>query len=250
MDAMIRELQKRTGMTFSEVVRGITAATLTNTAIKTKQAKPASATIPVTKIKRRGFKTSSGATITVTKAGKVWYRGAGWAADRHILLTRDGKTTNVKETAYRTGKVQKQIKINPKLKAQINRDLGEVRKWATAQTKYLRGQIGASKASFLHMLRQLRLQPTSTRGLGRAMKVVLPANHKAALSATQGGNNDQFQIQIRSTSQSALNPRAGGIGAFSRSLRGQVKAFETAAKKDVVTYAKRFAARSNVKVTG
>lgn len=252
MDNMIRELQKRTGMTFRQVVRGITAAAITNTAVKTKQASPKMVDRRMSRIKASGFNTKSGANITITRSNKVWYRGAGWDKKSYILLNMQGKVTNVKGKGFRTrgGNPIGGVKISPRLRGQINRDLAELRSWASSQRKYLRGQIGAGKASFLLMLSQLGLKPTSTRGLKKAMAVKLPSKHKATVKTFQRGDREQFQVNLMSVSTAALNPRAGGIRAFDQALKGQVRAFEIASQKDITEYARRFASKNNILVKG
>jgi len=252
MDRMLLELEKRTGATFEKVVRGVTAAVVTGAATKTKQGKPADVIKAINKVKRRGFITKSGAQITVTSANKVWYRGAGWKRNQYVLLNMNGKIENIGSTAFRTGKKRAgAINISAKAQAQINRDLGELRAWAIEQANYIKSQLGSGRASFLEMLKQLGLKPTTTRGLGRAMKVKLPPTHRAAISTkVMRGKREEFQIQVASRSTAALNPRAGGIRAFSLSLRGQVKGFEKAAQTDITEYAKKFATRTGITVKG
>ena len=251
MRNMLRELTKRTGMSFRDVVRGVSRDVLTAAARNTNQAKPRQVSESVMKIFRKPFETPSGAKVGITRDNKVWFQGAGWHNKHWVLLNQAGKITAIKGSAFRTGSRQAKAKLSAKLKAEVNSALAQSRDWKKNELKYRRDQIGAGKATWLEILKQLGMTPANTRGLGRAMKVVLPSNHRSVVSGREVlGDRDRFAIQINSRSTSALNPRARGIGGFSKALNGQIKRFERAAQHDVVTYARQFADRNGFTVRG
>ena len=253
LDDMLLQLSRRTGMSFRDVVRGVSRDVLTAAARSTKQAKAKDVRKSVERVFRKPFRTKRGDKVGVTKSGLVWYQGAGWQRDNWVLLSRDGKIVSVKGTAFRTkaGAVQRSIKLSPAIRGAINSALSEARQFKSTATKYRISQIGSGKAAWVEIMRRLSMSPSSTRGLGRAMKVRLPTKHKAAVSgreASSGG--DRFQVEVRSQSSASLNPRAGGVRAFSRAINGQVKRYQTAAKKDIVGYANQFASKNGFRVTG
>jgi len=227
MRDMLTQLKKRTGMTFRDVVRGVTRDTLTAAARQTKQSKADMPKKRVSRILSNRYRAKSGAKVTLTKSGLVWYQGAGWGPKNWILLNRDGKLVGKKQ-ANRTGKQQKQITLSPSLLSEVKRDIKEASAWRRDETKYLRGQIGSGKAAWLEIMRRLRMQPSSTKGLGRASKVKMSAQHRAALSGREmtGAGGQSFQIEVINRSQASLNPHAKGIPAFARALNGQVKRFQ------------------------
>ena len=253
LDDMLFQLSRRTGMSFRDVVRGVSRDALTAAARSTKQAKAEDVRKSVERVFRAPFETNRGDKVGVTKAGLVWYQGAGWQRDHWVLLNWDGKIVSVKGTAFRTkaGAVQKSIKLSPAMKGAINSALAEARAFKSTVTKYRISQIGSGKAAWLQIMERLAMSPSSTRGLGRAMKVRLPTKHKAAVSGREvSSGGDRFQIEVKSQSSASLNPRAGGVRAFSRAINGQVKRYQTAAKKDIVTYARQFADRNGFTVRG
>jgi hypothetical protein len=251
MRDMLKQLEKRTGMTFRDVVRGVTRDVLTAAAKNTKAAKLKQTLEKRTnKVLRNGFITRSGAKITVTKQGKVWYTGPDWGwADsgkrKSVLLNLAGDVAATADAfTTRFGNVKKRTKLSGRALGQIKSGIQEFKQWIKTERNYLSQTVGSSKAAWLELISQLGMTPTNTNGLRQALRVQLSGNHKSALSATEKGSEREFQIIVSNKSQASLNPQANGIPAFARALNGQVKRFQMAASKDLKTYAQQFASRN------
>lgn len=249
---MFNELSKRTGMTYRDVVRGISAEILTLSARRTKAGTVEGVMASVEKLLHRPYRTRDGARIGRTKEGRVWYSGPSWPRDRWVLVDDASRARSmVKKAGGRVpGRTaRRDVKITDTLRNDINRAVAELNEYQKRQRFERKARLGSSQASYLHIMEQLGLQPTSTSGLSRAMKAELTAQHKSSLSGTEKRESDaEFNVVIDSKSQSALNPRAGGIPAFNRSLNGKIKEFQNASKKDLKAYAERFASRHGFRV--
>ena len=156
-------------------------------------------------------------------------------------LIKPGETVSRTRGDVSTGR---QARVSGTVRAQAADAIREVKAHIKREIKYRKGIVGLGKASWIQILRELQIPPANMRGLAKASKMVLPAEALAAVygrEATTG--RDQFNITVSSRAQTALNPRAGGIPAFARSINGKVKEFRKATEKDLETYVRRFADR-------
>ena len=194
------------------------------------------------KLLTRPFKVPNGDKIAVTTRGEVWYQGKGWQSNRWISLNKEGKLKNVGKLVNRTGKREgKQLELKDNLKDRINESVGLVKKFIDREKKYRLTTVHSSKASWLEIMRQLGMRPTTDRGLKKAMKATLQPKHKRSVRGFEKKvGKDSYEIAVVSRSRSALNKKARGIGAFALALNGQVKDFEKQTGSDLRTYAKNF----------
>jgi hypothetical protein len=249
---MMQVLQKKTGASYRDVVRAITREILTNAAMKTKQTSAKAVRLSVEKILRKPMEIPPGVFIGRTRAGRVWFNGRGWDKRKNWLLVHsdDGSGFTISKSgkkvpgAIRGKRAQTGVQLSAKLHGEVSNAIAEAnRKRAKAMQK-LNERRGSSKATWLYLMRQLKMQPTRTQGLKQAMKANLHPNNAATLNAMEQGNNEKFEITVSSKSRSALSPKGGdGIRAFRNALQGKVKEFKTASEKDLEGYFKRFAAR-------
>tara|TARA_S200002703_G_scaffold53661_1_gene46409 strand:+ start:453 stop:1229 length:777 start_codon:yes stop_codon:yes gene_type:complete len=239
---MIAALEKKTGMSYRNVLRGVAAATLTNAAQKTKTSTPKKITQDVDKLFRKPLRLKNGDQVGVTRAGKVWFKQKGWDPKNWILIETSGKLRNVgKEIAYR-GRI---LEITPKLRSRINLAVREARALRKHELAYRKKRIGAGKKSWLEIMKKLGLRLTSQRGLGKAQRAIIDPKLKQSVTGKEiSMGRDRIEIEILSKAQAALNPRSGGIRAFGRALSGQIRGFKTAMTKDLAGYAQRFAQRN------
>ncbi len=243
---MIRKLKKKTGASYKDVVRGVTSSILTRSAQLTKGSSAKKITEDVNRMLRKPYKTKDGDLIAVARDGRVWYNKAGWQKDRWIKVNGDGKLKNVGKSVIRTGKqAGKPATISSNLRSRINKSIKEAKTTKAQQLKYKKARIHAGKKSFLEILKKLRIPMANTRGLGKAMKAITDPELGRAVNGFQSkSSGTDYEITISSHAQSALNKNSGGIFAFQRAVNGNTKAFENAAKRDLETYAKKFALKN------
>lgn len=234
---MMRVLEKKTGASYEKVLKGITSEVVGLAARKTGKSKSGTITKSVDKSLSTKFVSSAGDKIRRAKDGSLIYRANGWKGGRWIRLRRD---YNLKPMGKRNPAGQT---LDSRTQSRANRALGELRKLRSKILKIKKERIASSQASFLLMLKKLRIPITSTRGLGPAMKAVLSNSHKSAIGAKFLKRKLFATIVLRSKSKSALNPNARGFGAFRQAINGKVKEFERASKKDLKDYVKKFSTR-------
>ena len=243
---MFRVLQEKTGASYRDVVRGVSAEVLTLTAQKTKSAKRKDVYESVEKILRKPFRTSKGALIGRTNSGKVWYSGPGWNRNNWVLVEEgagSGQIRRAKNTMPGSTKSRGRT-FTSSLVNEINLAIREVNEFRKRERRERALRVAAGKGSWIEIMSQLGMQPSNTRGLGNAMKAKIDPAHMQSVSGTETTTGqDVFNVRISSSSTSALNPNARGIGAFRAALNGKVKEFKRAAEKDLKEYAKRFAER-------
>ncbi len=237
-DRMIKTLQKKTGASYTDVLKGTTGAILENAARKTYKSKSKIITESVKKSLASKFVSSQGHKIRKARDGSLIFRLSGMAPGKWVQIRRDYKLNPV------SAKNPSSRQLSPKFRAAANKALAELRKLQAKIIKDKKTRIASSQKSFLHIMKLLSIPIRNQRGLGAAMKVKLRVGHKSALSGRLYADKDKAAILIKSKSRSALNPRSGGIFSFRRAFNGQVKAFETAAEKDLETYTKKFATRN------
>lgn len=253
---MFAALKRKTGMSYRDVVRGVTREILTAAAKRTKTTTPAKIKESVEKELRKPMNVN-GDLIGRTKDGKVWYRGHSWGGRNFVLLDASGRAnTNIRKAqkqvpgAIRGRRASTGVKLSSVARSEINRVVQAANNRRKRNLQEKMEKLGSSKAVWLEIMRQMAMQPTSTSGLSRAMKAKLHPSNRAAVSGRESGQGEQFAIDIRNQSRSSLAPKSGdGLNAFRFALRGKVKQFQTAAKKDLETYARRFAQRHGFDVS-
>jgi len=234
---MMRVLEKKTGVSYEKVLKGITEEVVTLAARKTGKSTAKLIQQSVEESLSTKFVSSAGDKIRKAKDGSLIFKPQGSRAGKWIRLRREYKTNPIgkKNPAGQP--------LSPKTQARANRALAELRKLQTKILKIKKERIASSQGSFLLMLKKLRIPITSTRGLGAAMKAVMTNGHKAAVGAKFLKRKLFATIVLRSKSRSALNPKSKGLPAFRLAINGKVKEFERASKKDLKDYVKKFATR-------
>lgn len=251
---MIKELRKRTGMSFRDVVRGSAANVLTNTAGRTKSATEQTAVSGVKALLRKPLKLLNGDRVGVTKEGKVWYSGAGWLGGtngkRWVLVSSNGQLEMPGDRVWRTkeGARVSRTKLSPRLKGQIQNAIREAIRIREREEIYRRSMVGLGKASWLQIMRELNLKIPKRKSIGQASKIRVPRAVRTATSGKEMGNADKFEITILNKTQTALNKHAKGTAAFRSAFNSEVKKFERNLKKDIVKYSKKFAKQNGFKV--
>jgi len=241
-DDMLRTLQKKTGASYRDVVRGTTGDVLTGAARRTREGDDKSMNRAINRAMRRPYTTRSGEKIGVMKNKNVWYQGAGWPNNRWVLVRQDGRLV-ISDTVKRSAKQGFQ-KVSAGLKARISRAISEAQNYKINERQYLKSVRGLSKASWLHMMRKLRLKIPGGAKLKNALRVKVPARVQSAALARENGRGDEFFISISNRVQATLNNKARGTGAFRQSLNGLTRRFQKKTGEDLEKYAKRFAKKN------
>jgi len=241
-DNMIRTLQRKTGASFEDVLKASAGSILEGAARKTGKSSAKIIKAAVEKSLATRFVSQSGDKIRKAKDGSLIYKENGSKAGRWVRIRRQYKlnTVGAKNPSGRP--------LGKALQKRVNKALAELRKLQAKIIKDKKTRIAASQKSFLEIMKKLRISIKSTRGLGAAIKAKIGSSHGRALSGRIFKDKKNAAIIIKSRSQSALNPKAGGIRAFASAFNGQTKAFATAASKDLEGYAKKFATRNGFTV--
>ena len=238
-DRMIKALSKKTGASFRQVIRTSTGSILEGAARKTGKTNLKKIRADVEQSLSTRFVASDGSKVRKAKDGSLLFRGGDWTSGRWIRLRNEYDLRAI--TPKSGGRA-----LDTKTKAKVNKALRELRNLQKKMIAEKKKRIGSSQNSFLRIMRILKIPMKNSRGLGIALRSKMDPGHKAAVNGRENreAGDNRFTITIKSKSQSALNPKMKGIGAFQASLNGQVKAFETAAKKDFEKYAQKFAQRN------
>tara|TARA_R110000796_G_scaffold246820_1_gene371859 strand:+ start:463 stop:1230 length:768 start_codon:yes stop_codon:yes gene_type:complete len=241
-DDMIRTLKNKTGASYAEVIKGATGSILENAARNTKKSSAKILKEAVEESLSTRFVSSIGDKIRKARDGSLIFKENGSPAGRWLRVRRSYKlgAVGAKNPAGRF--------FDDDTKKRINRSLGELRKLQAKIIKYKKSKLASSQGSWLEIMHKLRIPVKSTRGLGAAMKAKIGSKHSKSVSGKLIKDNGKAAIIVRSRSQSALNPKAGGIFAFQKAFNGQAKAFATAASKDLEGYVKQFATRNGFSV--
>ena len=241
LNRMFKALEKKTGASYRDVVRGVAGAALENAAKKTKTANTKKVKVSVESRLRLPLKLSDGSKIGVAKSGKVWFQGAGWPSRAWALIRSDGKLQNPPARGS---------KLSRKNLQEIRKTIRDAKRAQKKELTYRKERIGMGAKTFLVLLKKLRIPfKNSARISQKVQGAKVDPKAKSALRAKErASSRDDYNLIVNSQVQSALNPKAGGIGAFARALNGQAKAFKTAASKDLEAYARKFAARNGFKV--
>lgn len=240
---MIKTLQKKTGLSYKDVIRGVASTVLVSTANRTKAATEKKADEKVDRLFRKPFKLSNGDKVGVMKNGRVWFNQSGWSRDNWVLVRRDGSLKPPASEVFRTSKKGKQFKykLPSKLRAEINQAINASKTIMKRERDYAKSAVGIGRKSWVHLMKMLRLNFKPSAKISEVMNVKLPQSVKSVLSATQQGDNDKFVITIKTKVQSALNKKAKGFSAFRQSINGQSRTFQKNINKDLEKYARRFA---------
>jgi hypothetical protein len=241
-DQMIRTLKRKTGASYSDVVKAISGSILEGAARYTYKTKAKIVSEAIKESLSTRFVSTSGDKIRKAKDGSLIFKPQGTEAGKWIRIRNDYNISSIgaKNPAGKN--------ISGKLKTRINKALSQMRNLQSNMIKQKTARVASSQKSFLVIMQQLRIPIKSTRGLGAAIKAKMTAGHAASTSGQLIKDKDQAVIIIKSRSQSALNPKSKGIGAFARSFNGQAKAFAAAASKDLEAYVKKFATRNGFSV--
>ena len=189
---MIQKLQKKTGAEYKDVVRGVTRNVLTKTAQRTYGTRDKLVREGIKRMLRRPYSTRNGDKINLAQDGKVWFQGKDWDAKRWVLVSSNGKLTNARNSVTRTGKQSGIVQITSELRGRINRAVKEARDAVKRENEVRLKYVHSSKASWLYLLRLLKMKPANDRGLKKAMKAEITPNHKKALKAFEIIRRSEF----------------------------------------------------------
>ena len=234
---MIRVLEKKTGASYEDVLKATTGEILTLAAKKTRKTKSKILREAVKESLSTKFVSTAGDKIRKAKDGSLLYKPNGTVSGKWIRLRKDYKISPIgkKNPAGQT--------LSSKTQSRVNRALAELRKLQAKIIKSKITRVANSQASFLRILKKLRIPVRTATGLGAAFKSDITNRHDSSLKGKILKGKLFSSIVISSKSQSALNPKAGGIRAFSRAFNGKVKSFERATEKNLKDYVKKFATR-------
>lgn len=234
---MMGVLEKKTGASYEDVLKGITEEILVLAAKKTGKSKKKILKESIQDSLSTKFVSSAGDKIRKARDGSLIFKPSGSPSGAWFRLRRDYKLSPLgkKNPAGQP--------LGSKTQTRVNRALGELRKLQAKIFKAKSARIASSQASFLLILKKLRIPVRATSGLGAALKAEIPPGHAKAVRGKLLKDNTVATIVISSKSQSALNIKAGGIRAFGRAFNGKVKAFEKATEKNLKDYVDKFKSR-------
>lgn len=247
---MFAVLQKKTGMTYRDVVRGVADEILLSTAIRTRKARPDSVEEGVEKILRQPFVTSKGARIGKTKkyGGRIWYCGPGWNPQVNWVLVRETSPFGpIQKTGIEVaGRIAgRPIKITGRLMSEINSAITEANQVYRRELAYRNDMIGLGQATWLEIMRNLRMPIKARKALAKAMGLRVPMAAKSALKGYESKQGvAEFNVYIQNNSSAALNSHAKGLSAFRQSFNGHIKRFKKKTGEDLEKYARQFAKRN------
>jgi hypothetical protein len=241
-DEMMSALRKKTGASYLDVLKASAGSILENTARRTGKSNRKKIVKSVDKTLQSTFVASNGDKLRKAKNGSFIYHSPFMGSNKFIRVS---PVFNMKNIGAKNLASQS---ISKKYIRGINKGLSEMRKLRTKLINSKTERIASSQASFLKVMSDIGVGVKSTRSLGAAMKVKLSRGIQLSSMGKVYLNKDNPSILIKSTSQSSLNPHAGGIKQFARSFNGQVKSFQTALKKDITEYAKRFAKKNGFSI--
>jgi hypothetical protein len=187
--------------------------------------------------------------VGITKNGKVWVNLVRWGNKKKWLLAgTGGKMQNVKDGQQMPN--ARQGVFDKETARDINELFKFARKYRRQQMAYRKSMIGLSQASWLHLIRLIKMPVRNQRGIKKdAYTLRIPSRAKAALKAfEQMSGRDNFTVVISNAVQATLNnskvkSKTDGMNAFRLAMNGQTKRFQTEAKKDFRGYVQKFAKR-------
>jgi len=240
---MVGHLRRGTGATLKDVTRTVAGTILQNAAVNTGKSNFKKIQADVERSIGRVFVSSSGVKLRRGKDGSLIVKSPNITNNKWVRVRNDFdlKAISAKNPSGRD--------FSRKQTSLINKALGEMRKKKSQMLKEKKKNIASGQATFIYMMRKLRIALKGARGLGAALKVKLPLNHIRAISAKEFEvGKDQYIIMLKSKSMAALNPYAKGIDGFRKAFNSQVKGFEVAAKKNLKAFTKKFASKNGFTV--
>ena len=257
-NGMVKEMRKYSNIKTRPLIRGITSDVLHAAAGRTRVGSLKGIKHSMDKHFRQPHEVPGKGFVGITKEKKVWVNLVSWKNKKKwVWVNWTGKLTNLKYAQVpRTVKGHaygKSVTLKKKYVSEINDVLKAARKYRKDQIAYRKSMLGLSQASWLHLLRVLRLPVRRQRGISKnAFSLRVPTKARAALKAfeqVRGINN--FTVVISNAVQATLNNTRGesgskkldGMNAFRVAMNGQTNRFKTASRKDFHGYVKQFSKR-------
>ncbi len=250
---MMQVLQKKTGASYRDVIRAVTADVLSGAARKTRSADAAKIRESVMKMFRAPMKLPNGDRVGITKEGKVWFCASGWDPQKNwVLVSSNGELEMPGDRVFRTkgGSRTSRVKLSPTLQGRISAAIRQAEQIRNRELRYRLSVVALGRASWLEMAKQLKLTLAGGAKIQEAQRAKVPAKAAASVSAIEKGAGDQFAIELSNKMQAALNKHARGTAALRHSINGESRKFKKNIKKDLGKYVQRFAKRHGFDVTG
>jgi len=247
---MIRELERKTSATFSDVIRDSAGKVLAGTASKTRVSTEEDAKEKVKRLFRKPLRLSTGDKVGVTSKGRVWFQRSGWDRKNWVLVARDGTIKPPPSEVFRTSRGGKQFKykLPSKLRAEITQAMKAASNIRERELSYAKSVVGMGRASWVFLMKQLKLKIPSTKKIAEVSAVKIPDAARRTLYAREVGVGEKYMIVIKTKVQAALNKKARGFSAFRQSINQQGKTFQKNLEKDLEKYVRRFAKRNGFTV--
>jgi len=251
-NGMVKEMRKYSNIKTRPLIRGITSDVLHAAAGRTRVGSLKGIKHSMDKHFRQPHEVAGKGFVGIAKSGKVWVNLVRWGNKKKWLLVgTGGKMQNVKagQRAVNT----RQGEFDKRTADDINSIFKAARKYRKEQIAYRKSMLGLSQASWLHLVRVLKLPVRRQRGISKnAFLLRVPTKARAALKAfekVRGINN--FTVVISNAVQATLNNTRGesgskkldGMNAFRVAMNGQTNRFKTASRKDFHGYVKQFSKR-------
>ena len=235
---MVRVLNKTVNASIKEVTDAVATEILQKTAREVKKSALKTIKKDAESFLQRMFVSSNKTKVRKAKDGSLIINSPTATNNKWVRVrnTYDLKNIGGKNPAGRS--------FSKKQTTAINKSLSELRKKKASIIRKKKANIAAGQATFIYMLRKLRLPLTKTTGLAAALKVKLPLSVIRVVDAkgTKIGD-DSYIIILKSKAMTALNPYTKGLDVFRRNLNSKVKEFKIRTSKSVKGTAKQFAKR-------
>lgn len=251
MRRMILALQAKTGASYRDIVRGISADVINAAARGTRSTTPEKMRESVKKLFRKPLRLASGDRVGIAKSGKVWVCLAGWNPSQNwVLVSSNGELEMPGDRVWRTkeGARVSRVKLSPQLQGRIQAAISQAMEVWTQENRYRAGVVALGRAGWIEMLRRLNLPIAGGRKIAEAQRIRIPGTVSSAIHASERGSAKDFTIRIENNVQAALNDNARGTRAFRLAVNGQVRRFERAVQTDLAAYTRRFARRNGFTV--
>ena len=210
-NAAMRELAKKTGRSFSSIIKAeaasILKAAVGNTGAATGKTIDA----------RYDYKGDWATPKTVIKRTRL----NGVVVDVRQIKKRGMRVTTKKKSYWDKNRINPEFKI---LSAKLKR-----------MKKYAKDNRGQSKATWLYVAKRLKLNLDVAKGkkipdIARKALGILPSSLKSKLRGWEEGEAD-YVITIKNAGRTVMAPASkkgpGGFDAFRKSINGRTKFFQT-----------------------
>jgi hypothetical protein len=236
---MIGKLRQQVKVTAKEATDSYARDVLQNAARETGKANYKKIVEDVDRSLSRIFTSSNKTKVRKAKDGSLVVKSATISNNKWIKIRNKYSLNNT------SNKGPNNKTFSKKQTSAINKALSEMRKKRKSMLTKKKKNIASGQATFIYMLRKLRIPLLKAKGLAAALKVKLPLSHMRAIGAkaTNMGEGN-YTIILKSKSIAALNPNAKGLDSFRKAFNSQVKGFEIAARKSLKSTAKKFAKRN------